>query len=56
MDVFFYITIIVALTLMYNAYEKKKSYEVKAKEIELEHKKVEVEKLRLEKVILEEKE
>ncbi|MFG6149280.1 hypothetical protein [Halobacillus sp. B23F22_1] len=56
MDLFFYITIIVALALTYNGYIKKKSSEVQTKEIELEHQKLEVERLRLEKEILKEKE
>ncbi|MDV2686064.1 hypothetical protein RYX56_16980 [Alkalihalophilus lindianensis] len=43
MDLFFYITIIVALSLMYYAYDKKKSYEIRRLEVELEHKKVELE-------------
>ncbi|MCP3026507.1 hypothetical protein [Halobacillus sp. A5] len=49
MDLFFYITIIIALSFIYQSYDKKKSNELKIKEMELEQKKLEVEKLRLQK-------
>ncbi|MCT2535390.1 hypothetical protein NC661_17895 [Aquibacillus koreensis] len=43
MDFLFYITIIVALSLIYYGYEKKVNAELKKKEIELEEKKIELE-------------
>ncbi|WP_226037541.1 hypothetical protein [Aquibacillus saliphilus] len=43
MDLFFYITIIVALSLIYYGYDKKKSYELKMKKIELEGKRLDLE-------------
>jgi hypothetical protein len=47
MDLWFYITLITAFSLLYYGYDKKKSYELKAKEIELEHKKIELEMKKL---------
>lgn len=43
MDLWFYITIIVGFSLIYYGYDKKKSYELRAKEIELEQKKIDLE-------------
>jgi hypothetical protein len=48
LDFYFYITIIVALSLIYYGYDKKKSYELKGKELELENKKLELEMKKLE--------
>ncbi|MBH0229770.1 hypothetical protein LCL89_02210 [Halobacillus yeomjeoni] len=42
MDFFFYITIIVALSFIYGAYEKKKNHDLRKKEIELEHRKLDL--------------
>ncbi|KUP09019.1 hypothetical protein Q75_01570 [Bacillus coahuilensis p1.1.43] len=49
MDLFFYITIIIGLTLLfvYVLIEKVLTYELKKKELELEFNKLEMEKLRL---------
>ncbi|WP_200816578.1 hypothetical protein [Halobacillus sp. Marseille-P3879] len=56
MDLFFYITIIVALSLIYYGYDKKKSYELKVKEVELEYQRLEIEKLKLDKKTAEKEE
>lgn len=49
MDVWLYITIIVAFSLIYFGYENKKKYELKGKEIELEQKYLELEMKKIEK-------
>jgi hypothetical protein len=49
MDLWFYITLIVAFSLIYYGYDKKKSYELKGKEIELEQMKIELEMKKLDK-------
>lgn len=49
MDIYIASTIIVALSLLYYGYDKKKSYELKEKELELEHKKLELEIIKLNK-------
>lgn len=41
MDLFFYILLIVAVSLVYYGYVKKKDTDLKIKEIELEEKKIE---------------
>ena len=43
-----FITIIVGMSLLYYAYDKKKSYDIKEKQIELEQKRVELEMKKLE--------
>lgn len=48
MDLFFYITIIVGLSLLYYAYEKKMKYQLKEKEIDLEQKRLDLEIKKLE--------
>ncbi|MFD2760171.1 hypothetical protein [Lentibacillus juripiscarius] len=47
MDLFFYITVIISLSLLYYGYVKKKDNELKEKEIALEEKKVELEMKKL---------
>ncbi len=48
MDLFFYIVLIVAFSLIYYGYVKKKDNDLKMKELELEEKKVELEMKKLE--------
>lgn len=48
MDLWFYITVIVALSLIYYGYDKKKSYELKEKQVELEYIRLELEMKKLE--------
>ena len=43
MDLFFYITIIVGLSLIYYGYVKKQDNDLKKKQLELEEKKIELE-------------
>lgn len=43
MDLWFYITLIIGISLLHNGYEKKKKYELKGKEIELRQKEIELE-------------
>lgn len=40
---FFYVTIIVAMSLLYHGYLKKKEFDLKMKEVDLEQSKVELE-------------
>ncbi|MBO8178481.1 MAG: hypothetical protein H0Z31_13645 [Bacillus sp. (in: Bacteria)] len=47
MDFFFYMTVIIGLSLIYYGYECKKKYELKMKEVELEEKKIELEMKKL---------
>ncbi|UCZ52615.1 hypothetical protein LGQ02_17665 [Bacillus shivajii] len=47
MDLFFYITVIVALSLIYYGYKHKAELSLKEKEIELEAKKVDLESKKL---------
>lgn len=47
LDLFFYITIIVGLSLIYYGYVKKQDNDVKKKQIELEEKKIELEMKKL---------
>ncbi len=54
-DFYFYVTIMVALALLYYGYDKKLSYDLKAKELELEHKKLELEIIKLNNGINEDK-
>ena len=57
-SLWFYISLMVAFSLLYYGYDKKKSYELKAKELEvqLEYKRLEVEMKKLEVEMLREKE
>jgi hypothetical protein len=48
MDYWFYITIIVGLSLLYYGYENKKKYELKMKQIELEERKLDLEMVKIE--------
>ncbi|WP_175384321.1 hypothetical protein [Bacillus sp. FJAT-27225] len=48
MDLWFYITIIVGLSLLYYGYENKKKYDIKLKQIELEEKKLDLEMIKIE--------
>ena len=48
MDLFFYIMLIVAISLIYYGYVKKKDSYLKMKELKLEEKKVELEMKKLE--------
>lgn len=49
LDLWFYITVIVGMSLLYYGYENKKKYNLKEKELELEHKKIDLEIKKLEK-------
>lgn len=48
MDLWFYITVIVALSLIYYGYDKKKSYELQEKKVELEYLRLEIEMKKVE--------
>jgi hypothetical protein len=48
LDLWFYITVIVALSLIYYGYDKKKSYELQEKKVELEYLRLELEMKKLE--------
>ena len=48
MDLFFYIMLIVAISLIYYGYVKKKDSDLKMKKLKLEEKKVELEMKKLE--------
>ncbi|WP_193751446.1 hypothetical protein [Bacillus coahuilensis] len=47
MDIFLFVIIIVGISLIYAAYEKKKGIELKMKKMELETKKIELEIARM---------
>ncbi len=49
MDIWFYITLIVAFSFIYLGYDNKKRYELKCKEIELEQKIIDLEIKKVEK-------
>ncbi len=51
LDWWFYITIIIGLSLLYYGYENKNKYLLKIKEIELEQKKLDLEMKKIEKGI-----
>lgn len=48
MDLWFYITVIVAISLIYYGYDKKKSYELQEKKVELEYLRLEIEMKKVE--------
>lgn len=49
LDLWFYVTVIVGMSLLYYGYENKKKYNLKEKELELEHKKIDLEIKKVEK-------
>ncbi|MDV2883670.1 hypothetical protein RYX45_00655 [Alkalihalophilus pseudofirmus] len=42
-DMYLFIIVIIALSLIYNGYKRKKNYDIKRLELELEHKKIDLE-------------